>query len=56
MKTTQGENNFWHPLRQRFRPRAKGHDPLLVLNMSNFNFTNGWCRTFFGYEDVRGNA
>jgi hypothetical protein len=22
------------------------HDPMLVLNMSVFNFTNGWSRTF----------
>jgi hypothetical protein len=50
MKTKQDENNFWRALRKRFRRRAKRHDPMLVLNMSNFNFTNGWRRTFFEYE------
>jgi len=56
MKSKQDENNSWHPLRKRFRRRAKGHDPMLVLNMSNFNFTNGWRRTFFKHEYARFNA
>jgi hypothetical protein len=38
------------------RRRAKGHDPMLVLNISNSNFTNGGRRTFFEYEYVRFNA
>jgi hypothetical protein len=56
MKTKQDENNFWHTLRKRFRRRAKKHDPMLVLNMSNFNFTDGWRRTFFKHEYARFNA
>jgi hypothetical protein len=29
-----------------FSRRRRMHDPLLVLNMSIFNFDNGWNRTF----------
>jgi hypothetical protein len=29
---------------------------MLVLNMSNFNFTDGWRRTFFKHEYARSNA
>jgi len=25
---------------------GRNHDPMLVLNMSIFNFTGGWMRTF----------
>ena len=56
MKTKQDESNFWHTLRKPFRRRAKRHDPMLVLNMSNFNFIDGWRRTFFSYEYARFNA
>jgi hypothetical protein len=56
MKTKQDESNFWQTLRKRFRRRAKRHDPMLVLNMSNFNFTDGWRRTFFKDEYGRSNA
>jgi hypothetical protein len=56
MKTRQDENNFWHTLRKRFRRHAKRHVPMLVLNIPNFNFTNGWRRTFFGYEYAHFNA
>jgi hypothetical protein len=56
MKTKQDENNFWYTLRKRFRRQAKRHDPMLVLNMSNFNFTDGWRRTFFKDEYARSNA
>ena len=32
---------------QLFRKRrARRHDPMLVLNMSLFNFTDGWARVF----------
>jgi hypothetical protein len=56
MKTKRGEHNFWQTLRKGFRRGAKRHDPMLVLNMSNFNFTKGWRRTFFRYEYARFNA
>lgn len=29
-----------------FRRGERRHDPLLVLSMSRFNFTDGWERTF----------
>ena len=32
--------------REAFRPRRKKHDPMLVMNMSVFNFESGWRRTF----------
>jgi hypothetical protein len=28
------------------RRRVRKHDPMLVLNMSLFNFTDGWSRVF----------
>jgi hypothetical protein len=56
MKTRQDENNFWHTLCKRFRRGATRPNPTPVLNMSNFNFTNGWRRAFFGYEYARFNA
>ena len=56
MKTKQDESNFWHTLHKRFRRRAKRRDPMLVLNMPNFNFTDGWRRTFFRDEYAHSNA
>jgi len=53
MKTTQRENNFRRTLRKVFRRRAHRHDPMLVLNMSIFNYTDGWSRTFSKYEYAR---
>jgi len=32
--------------REVFRRRQRRHDPMLVLNMSIFNFDRGWNRTF----------
>jgi hypothetical protein len=29
-----------------FRRRRRMHDPMLVLNVSIFNFADGWNRTF----------
>ena len=43
-------------MRKLFRPRAPSHDPMLVFNMSIFNFTAGWSRTFSKYEYVRSYA
>jgi hypothetical protein len=50
---TKRENNFRRTLRKVFRRRAPRHDPMLVLNMSIFNFTDGWSRTFSKYEYAR---
>jgi hypothetical protein len=46
MKTKPDGNKFRRTLRQIFRRRRRRHDPLLVLNMSTFNFTDGWSRIF----------
>lgn len=56
MKTKKDGSDFWPTLRKRFRRRARRHDPMLVLTMSNFNFTDGWRRTFFKDEYARSNA
>jgi hypothetical protein len=32
--------------RKIFRRSRSAHDPLLSLNMSLFNYTDGWSRTF----------
>jgi hypothetical protein len=46
MKTKQGGKKFSRALRDFFRLHARRHDPLLLLNLSQFNFTGGWGRTF----------
>jgi hypothetical protein len=56
MKTKQSENNFRSTLRQIFRRRVRRHDPLLVLDMSSFNFTDGWSRTFSKFKSARSYA
>jgi hypothetical protein len=56
MKTKQRENNFKSRLRKLVRPRASRHDPMLVFNMSIFNFTDGWSRAFSKYEYARSYA
>ena len=44
MKTPpQPRRSSW---REMFRRRRKTHDPMLVLNMANFNFADGWDRIF----------
>ena len=43
-------------MRDLFRRRAPRHDPLLVFNMSIFNFTDGWSRTFSKHEYARSYA
>ncbi|MGH8092587.1 MAG: hypothetical protein ACREIF_03850 [Chthoniobacterales bacterium] len=42
MKTAA--QNFNQRLRRIFRRRIRRHDPM--LNMTIFNFTDGWSRTF----------
>jgi hypothetical protein len=56
MKAKPRENNFSSTLRNVFRRRARRHDPMLVLNMSIFNFTDGWSRTFSKHEYARSYA
>jgi hypothetical protein len=56
MKTKERENNFWRRLHKIFPRRGRRHDPMLVLNMSAFNFTDGWSRTFSKYEYARFSA
>jgi hypothetical protein len=38
--------NLMHGRRGIFRRRRRVHDPMLVLNMSIFNFEGGWGRAF----------
>ena len=56
MKTKQGEVSFWHMLRKILRRRVTRHDPMLLFNMSIFNFTDGWRRTLLKYEYPRSYA
>jgi hypothetical protein len=56
MKAKPRENNFRRKLHRIFRRRGRRHDPMLVLNMSIFNLTDGWNRTFSKYEDERSYA
>jgi hypothetical protein len=51
MKTK--EQSFSRRLRQIFRRRVRRHDPMLVFNMSIFNSTDGWSRTFSKHEYAR---
>ncbi|PYL85006.1 MAG: hypothetical protein DMF17_09880 [Verrucomicrobia bacterium] len=44
MKTSP--RSFARKQREIFRRRRRMHDPMLVLNMSIFNFADGWNRTF----------
>jgi hypothetical protein len=53
MKTKQRQNNFWRGLHKIFPRRGRRHDPMLVLNISISNFTDGWSRTFSKYEYAR---
>ena len=57
MKNKQGGTNFSRALRKSSRlAGARRHDPLLLLNMSLFNFTDGWGRTFSKNEYARFSA
>jgi hypothetical protein len=53
MKTIQRENDFRNGLHKLFRSRAPSHDPMLVFNMSIFNFTDAWNRTVSKYQYAR---
>jgi hypothetical protein len=46
MKTQQQRrNSFTQLCRRIFRRTATAHDPWLSLNMTLFNYTDGWSRT-----------
>jgi len=54
MRTKRGHHNSSaRILRKIFRSRASKHDPMLVLNMSIFNFKDGWSRTVSKYGYAR---
>ena len=38
------QNKVTDKLRNYFQKRRRQHDPMLVLNMSIFNFEGGWSR------------
>jgi hypothetical protein len=46
MKTKQFQSNSKRGLWRIFRRSSRRHDPMLVLNMALFNFTDGWNRAF----------
>jgi hypothetical protein len=46
MKTKQIQNKPKLGLWRFFRRSSQRHDPMLVLNMALFNFTDGWNRAF----------
>ena len=56
MKSKSRHEKDGHMLRKILRPRRRTHNPMLVLNMSIFNFTDGWRRTFSKYEYARSDA
>ena len=45
------QRSLAHKWREMFRRRPRMHDPMLVLNMSIFNFADGWNRTFNPLKD-----
>jgi len=46
MKTKQSQINPKRAMWRIFRRSSWRHDPILVLNMTLFNFTDGWNRAF----------
>jgi hypothetical protein len=46
MKTTNSEQTSATKPRKWFHRHRRWHDPLLVLNMSTFNFDSGWNLIF----------
>jgi hypothetical protein len=52
-KSQSGSDRRRGKVRRLFRRRAPRHDPLLAFNMSIFNFTDGWSRTFSKREYAR---
>lgn len=56
MKIQQRKDGFRETARRLFRRRVRRHDPMLVLNMSAFNFTDSWSRIFARNEYGRFSA
>jgi hypothetical protein len=46
MKTKQSQSNSKRAPWRIFRRSSRRHDPMLLLNMTLFNFTDGWNRAF----------
>jgi hypothetical protein len=46
MKTKQSQINRKRAMWRIFRRSSRRHDPMLVLNMTLFNVTDGWNRAF----------
>ena len=46
MKPKQSQINPKRAMWRIFRRSSRRHDPMLVLNMTLFNFTDGWNRAF----------
>jgi len=40
----RSRNSFAELWRRIFRRTVRGHDPLLTLSMTLFNYTDGWSR------------
>jgi hypothetical protein len=53
MNTKQTQTSSKRVSRKISWRRPRHHDPMLVLNMSIFNFTDGWSRTFSKYQYAR---
>jgi len=53
MKTKQVQSNSKLGRWRIFRRSSRRHDPMLVLNMTLFNFTDGWNRALSGDQYAR---
>jgi hypothetical protein len=53
MKAKQSQSNSKRAPWRIFRRSSRRHDPMLVLNMTLFNFTDGWNRAFFREQYAR---
>jgi hypothetical protein len=56
MKARRRDNILKPAPRKPFRSQPRRHDPMLVLNLALFNFTDGWSRTFSKQEYTRSYA
>jgi len=53
MKTKPPRTKYSQLLSRILRRRARKHDRMLVVNMSFFNFTDGWSRVLSKQEYAR---
>jgi hypothetical protein len=56
MKTKQSQSNSKRAPWRIFRRSSRRHDPMLVVNMTLFNFTDGWNRPFSREQYARFSA